>query len=146
MHGEGRLGVVPGAAQVGREHLCRRLGGRAADADWEELVADICSTPWSPGEQLEAASPIDPSFWPIHPALDRLLHWKKIAQPFTDAGWADPDDPDATEYCMVVKDIPGEEGCHGHHAFDTTFFESHHLDASDGSFKYRTSRTARSSR
>ena len=107
-----------------------------ADADWEELVADICSTPWSPGEQLEAASPIDPSFWPIHPALDRLLHWKKIAQPFTDAGWADPDDPDATEYCMVVKDIPGEEGCHGHHAFDTTFFETHHLDATDGSFKH----------
>ena len=56
------------------------------------------------GDQLEAGSPMDPSFWPIHPALDRLLHWKKIAQPFTDAGWADPDDPDATEYCMVVKD------------------------------------------
>lgn len=39
------------------------------------------------GDHLEAASPADPSFWPIHPTLDRLLHAKYMAGGFIDDDW-----------------------------------------------------------
>ena len=44
-------------------------------------------TPFTPGEQIESASPIDPSFWPIHPTMDRLLQYKRMAMDFTWTTW-----------------------------------------------------------
>jgi hypothetical protein len=38
------------------------------------------------GDQLESASPADPSFWPIHPALERIWQWKRIVG-FTSEAW-----------------------------------------------------------
>ena len=35
------------------------------------------------GDHLESASPIDPSFWPIHPTLERLWQFKKLAGAFS---------------------------------------------------------------
>jgi len=31
------------------------------------------------GESLQSSSPLDITFWPTHPNVDRLLHWKRIA-------------------------------------------------------------------
>ena len=39
------------------------------------------------GDHLESASPHDPSFWVIHPTLERLLHAKMMAGGFKDATW-----------------------------------------------------------
>ena len=46
---------------------------------------------------MEAASPLDASFWPIHPAVDRLLQFRRVVNPFIDATWGNPEG--ATEYC-----------------------------------------------
>jgi len=66
-----------------------------------------------PGDQLEAGSPVEASFWPIHPTIDRLLQYKYLAMPFTDHSW------DSSGVC-IVPDV----GCKGHHAYDLTTFEA----------------------
>jgi hypothetical protein len=40
------------------------------------------------GDHLESASPADPSFWVIHPTLERLLHAKLMAGGFPTEDWA----------------------------------------------------------
>ena len=48
------------------------------DKSVQDAFLDVlCMTPWSPGEQLEAGSPVDPSFWPIHPTMDRLMQYPR---------------------------------------------------------------------
>ena len=50
------------------------------------------------GDHLEAASPADPSFWPIHPTLERLLQAKFLGGGFSgDAEW--PSDPTTDYVC-----------------------------------------------
>ena len=39
------------------------------------------------GDHLESASPLDPSFWPVHPTLERLWQFKKMAGLFDDETW-----------------------------------------------------------
>lgn len=39
------------------------------------------------GDQLESASPMDPSFWPIHPTIERLYMLKKLRGYFSDESW-----------------------------------------------------------
>ena len=39
------------------------------------------------GDQLEAASPMDPSFWTIHPTTERLWVYKKLSGTFQDETW-----------------------------------------------------------
>merc|ERR1719421_1197882 len=51
------------------------------------LMKIFCETPFTPGEQIEAASPADVSFWPVHPTMDRLLQYKRMAQDFTNNYW-----------------------------------------------------------
>ena len=43
------------------------------------------------GDFMESASPADPLFWPTHPTLDRLWHWRSI-QGFSDLSWGEPSD------------------------------------------------------
>ena len=45
-------------------------------------VKSFCDSTYYPGDHLEAASPAEASFWPIHPTLDRLLQYKALAEPF----------------------------------------------------------------
>ena len=61
------------------------------------------------GDQLEAGSPMDPSFWPIHPTMERLWLFKKLAGGFTDEAWP------SVDYATV-------DGCHGHKAGDVIPF------------------------
>ena len=42
----------------------------------------ICDTSFVLGEQAESASPLAPSFWPVHPPMDRLLQYKRLANEF----------------------------------------------------------------
>ena len=87
--------------------------------DWEELfpikwfpavMKVMCNTPWASGEQLEAASPADPSFWPIHPTLERLFQYKRMVGNFSTTEWTNPDGK--TEYCIYSS----QSDCEGHHA------------------------------
>lgn len=51
-------------------------------------VADVlCHSQIHVGDQLESASPGDISFWPIHPAIERLWMWKKLNKFFDSEHW-----------------------------------------------------------
>lgn len=114
-----------------RKRMTETLG-TSLFGDWEanltstvkaELLELMCSTPFSGGDHAEASSPLDPSFWPIHPTVDRLLQWKRIVQPFTHAEWTDPQNASLTDYC---KDWKLNTGCEGHHSYDLTEWVTHH--------------------
>ena len=89
-------------------------------------------------EQMESASPADVSFWPIHPTMDRLLQYKRLAKPFVNGTWArphanpDPMAPDATQYCEYRK-----YGCSGHHPWDITASKARALNETTGHFEER---------
>lgn len=67
-------------------------------ADWESVKEFICEGDGQKifyGEHLECASPSDPSFWVIHPTLERLFHAKLMSGGFATNTW--PTNP-MTEY------------------------------------------------
>ena len=85
-----------------------------------------------PGDHLEAASPIEASFWPIPPTLDRLLQYKDLVDPFTDKDW----DLSATlgdDYRVCGSPNPDVD-CLGHHAGDLTYWASVSLDEATGGY------------
>jgi hypothetical protein len=58
---------------------------------WKNFICDGEGFKVFGGDHLESASPADPSFWPIHPTLERLLHAKYMAHGFdTDVFPSDP--------------------------------------------------------
>ena len=74
-----------------------------------------------PGDHLEAASPIQASFWPVHPTLERLYQYRELARPFSAHTWEANTDEDKTKYCNAHgKGV----GCEGHHPYDLTFWYS----------------------
>ena len=79
-----------------------------------KVLKTICQTPITPGDQLEASSPLDVSFWPIHPTMERLWAYKKLAHAFTDQTWGTTDGP--SRYCT-------NNGCMGHHEDDVIPFD-----------------------
>ena len=89
------------------------------DAEFAALMSLVCGGALVPGEQLEAASPADPSFWPIHAATERLLHYKRLVAPFADERWAAPEksgssERPTTEFCAYHA----RASCAGHHDDD----------------------------
>lgn len=77
-----------------------------------ELMRFMCNdynyTAPSMGESLESSSPADPTFWPIHPTLDRLFHRRMIAG-FAMSNWTD----------NTSKTSVGNTGiCTGHNYLD----------------------------
>jgi len=76
----------------------------------------LAETTYWPGDQLEASSPIEMSFWPIHPTIERLFQYKDIAEPLTNHSWK------GHELCLKHA----SSNCKGHHAYDLTFFKTVH--------------------
>ncbi|KAH8068728.1 hypothetical protein JL721_6593 [Aureococcus anophagefferens] len=79
--------------------------------DQLEVVETVfCETTYWPGDHLEAASPIEAPFWPIHPTIERLLHYKALALPFKEHLWEDISaGPGKSLYC--TEDMTE---CRGH--------------------------------
>merc|ERR1719446_155534 len=84
-----------------------------------KIMHMLCNTGTIPGDQLEAASPVDPTFWPIHPTIDRLFQWKKLQSDFGSEAWESPLGANMTKYCQIG-------GCEGHHVYDN--FQWQHCD------------------
>jgi len=87
--------------------------------------AAFCTSHYWPGDMLEAASPAEASFWPIHPTMERLLVVKDIMQPFEDKKWL----PSNGIICLSTSK------CEGHNAGDLTFWKSTVKDTKTGAFK-----------
>ncbi|CAM9288362.1 unnamed protein product [Choristocarpus tenellus] len=47
----------------------------------------LCTSVVNFGNQLTSSSPIDPTFWPIHPSMERLLMYKLLTGTMTDMTW-----------------------------------------------------------
>jgi hypothetical protein len=75
------------------------------------------------GDHLDpSVSPSDPSFWPIHPTQERVLHVKYMSGGFDDDTW--PSDPINEFVCSLsqcyedgVKDYH-DQCCYGHYEYD----------------------------
>lgn len=95
----------------------RSQGYRAA------LVSALCanSSRWIWGEHAGADSPWDPSFWPIHPTLDRLYQYKRLVDPDMRLAWP-------TNSSRPCKWQALGFGCPGHHAEDLTVYRTTVLD------------------
>jgi hypothetical protein len=102
---------------------------------WTDEVKAIgqkvfCETAFWPGDHLDAGSPVEASFWVIHPTLDRLYQYKQLVQPFTDVSWFAKE---GESYCNDAED--SSKGCHGHHAYDLTFSQTVHADRATGRYQ-----------
>lgn len=76
-----------------------------------DVMARLCDGGFGvDGDHLEAASPLDPSFWPIHPTLERLYVYKMLAGGFENATWP------STGYAS-------SDDCYGHGASDLVPFQ-----------------------
>lgn len=58
------------------------VGAESGDYDensqkWDTLLDTFCSVGHA-GDMFTSASPADPLFWVVHPALDRLLAWRRL--------------------------------------------------------------------
>lgn len=85
-----------------------------SDADRRTILETVfCNTRFWPGDHLEAASPAEASFWPIHPTIDRLLQYKERVFPFMETVW------DGESICTTSGT---NDGCKGHNAYDLTFW------------------------
>jgi hypothetical protein len=104
-----------------------------------QLVARkvFCDSKILVGEHLEASSPVDASFWPMHPTLERLMQYKQLVRPFKDVTWdASTYRSDWTSECkwaLTFADVEGID-CQGHGANDVTAGSVSVLDESTGVF------------
>jgi hypothetical protein len=91
-------------------------------AKWKSFVCDGDAAKIFVGDHVESASPADPSFWPIHPTLERILHGKMMAGGFKDNSW--PSDSQNDYVCDKfncyedgVADFY-DQCCYGHYEND----------------------------
>ena len=97
---------------------------------YKEVVTKItCETPFWPGDHLEAASPVEASFWPVHPTLERLMQYKQLVRPFTDKSW----NGNGKKTCLSTRDTE----CRGHNAYDATTFATTVMNKGNSKFERR---------
>lgn len=115
------LGVTPFQDLIKQSGFSTRTAlDSMEEGDIKALVQKMfCSESYWPGDHLEAASPVEASFWPIHPTLDRLLQFKLQFYPFegTLGKWENPNGE--TSLCS----FPTTTDCEGHHPGDATSFQ-----------------------
>lgn len=88
----------------------------------EKVILTVCDRGVGvDGDQLESASPMDPSFWPVHPTMERLWMFKKISQTLTNETWP------SAEYGYSIW-----EDCYGHRAHDVIPFRFSLKTTGDG--------------
>jgi hypothetical protein len=111
----------------------------------EQVVRKVfCETKIILGEQIEASSASDVTFWPIHPTLERLTQYKQLVNPLTDTSWYSKDDFSdfgwSSDGCMWGDML--DVDCTGHGEFDVTVGKTRYYDEVTGAYvmKYLTNR------
>lgn len=95
------------------------------ESDIDKILQKVyCDTKFWPGDHLEAASPVETSFWVIHPTLDRLMQYKVLAMPWVDSNWTS-----GSSTCTAATD------CLGHNPEDLTFWTSVMKSPDGGEFR-----------
>jgi hypothetical protein len=91
---------------------------------WKEFICGGEGSLSFGGDHLESASPADPSFWPIHPTLERVLQAKYMSGGFDTDSW--PVDEDAAYVCNKATCYSEDDEdfgewdfcCFGHFQYD----------------------------
>lgn len=119
----------------GRWHI-RGYNSEKEDTAWDDLYELLCD-PGHVGDMFTSASPFDPTFWLIHPTIDRLMHYRRLVadrMPF-DETWAyahsttAPSDTGIVCHWDEVKtenELPTcvRDTCPGHRETDTIPFQN----------------------
>jgi hypothetical protein len=95
---------------------------------WSDFVCEGDGWKIFSGDHLESASPADPSFWVIHPTLERLMHAKSMAGGFdeeTEDWITDSKDQQVCDKNVCYMESEGDRGvyddcCLGHYENDAT--------------------------
>jgi hypothetical protein len=105
------------------EQATKYIANMTITWEWEHLPGTLqarmidlmCKSGVIEGEQIEAASPYDPSFWPIHPTVERVWQLKKLSSShaFSDETW--PTEKKINSYYGV---------CDGHNPDDKLEFSA----------------------
>ncbi|CAM9131049.1 unnamed protein product, partial [Discosporangium mesarthrocarpum] len=81
----------------------------------------LCNFPVNDGDHVQSSSPLDPTFWPLHPTMERLWQYKVLSGTMTDTTWPDSSavytDEDGEEYEIVVASTDSGT-CLGHGGSD----------------------------
>ncbi|CAM9515381.1 unnamed protein product [Scytosiphon promiscuus] len=89
------------------------------------LASQWCNGQVAMGESSQSSSPLDPTFWSMHPTMERLLVFKLLAGTFTDWSWPDEVGPwvgmDGTEYDVEIS--TRSDTCYGHRGSDVFPYE-----------------------
>ncbi|CAM9305494.1 unnamed protein product [Ectocarpus fasciculatus] len=84
------------------------------------LAMQWCNGEVGMGESSQSSSPLDPTFWSMHPTMERLLIFKLLAGTFTDYSWPDEVGPwvgmDGVEYDVTIS--TRSDTCYGHRGSD----------------------------
>ena len=105
------------------DHVPEDMNDKGWDA-WMDFVCDGAGANIFPGDYLGPAAPSDPSFWVVHPTLERLLQAKFMAGGFETEEW--PTDTTNEHVCNTVQCFDSEKGmvdyyedcCYGHRGTD----------------------------
>ncbi|CAM9627145.1 unnamed protein product, partial [Pylaiella littoralis] len=95
------------------------MGDASSDIK-RQVVALICGSIVNNGDHLQASSSLDPSFWPMHPTIERLWMYSILTGHVTDFTWPDEDttytntdDTTVSEFISFYGDT-----CSGHRGSD----------------------------
>lgn len=91
---------------------------------WSDFVCSGNGFKVFPGDHLESASPSDPSFWPMHPTLERLMHAKYMSGGFENETWNS--DSETQNVCHHASCYESDynataffpQCCYGHYQYD----------------------------
>jgi len=92
----------------------------------------FCQTKVVLGDAIDAGGAADPTFWPIHPTLERLYQYKTFVHPlkttFWPTGGQSKNDDDAIDH--ACDSIWYNSNCKSHHAYDKIAFSALTKDSS----------------
>ncbi|CAM9856817.1 unnamed protein product [Pylaiella littoralis] len=66
------------------------IGDASADTK-RQVVALMCGSTVNDGDHVQASSSLDPTFWPMHPTMERLWMYSVLTGHITDFTWPDED-------------------------------------------------------
>ena len=107
----------------------------------EAFKAFFCDTKAVLGDAIDAGGANDPTFWPIHPTLERLYQYKDLVKPLKVRHWPTGGEKNGEKDGASTTDddyIPCysmwySSKCESHHAFDKVAFEAN-MRNDDGNY------------
>ncbi|CAM9421765.1 unnamed protein product [Ectocarpus sp. 6 AP-2014] len=95
------------------------------------VVAEVCASTIHDGDHLQAGSSLDPTFWPMHPTMERLFMFARLTGNTNDLDWPDADSSSSNEMISRYGD-----DCVGHGGSDVFPFDL--LDSDHDGFEIKT--------